>query len=417
MLKKRLLNVINVIIIALIVIQHLSINVYADDEVNDEIDKIDNLEEILETVADTEKEEIPKLNSRQAIVFDRKSKRIIFEKNENKRVAMASTTKIMTAIVVLENSELNDEVIVSTKAGGIGGSRLGLKKNDKILVRDLLYGLMLCSGNDAAVALAEHVAGSVEGFAEKMNQKAKELKLQNTHFVTPHGLDNPEHYTTAYELALISDYAMNNEVFTKIVATQNTTVMINGNSKNIKNTNELLGYLQGVKGIKTGFTNNAGRCLVTCTKRDDFEIITVVLGADTKKFRTEDSIKLIEYTYKYYKQVDITDTINSKFLEWKRMNENRIIIEKGKKNSNLQLEFEVIKNTCIPIKLTDLDKIEVEINSLTYLKAPVEENSVLGNMKITLNNEVIEIVNIVNKRKIERKNNADYFLEFLDVIT
>ena len=417
MLKKRLLNVINVIVIALIVIQYLNINVYADDEVNDEIDKIDNLEEILETVADTEKEEIPKLNSRQAIVFDRKSKRIIFEKNENKRVAMASTTKIMTAIVVLENSKLNDEVIVSAKAGGIGGSRLGLKKNDKILVRDLLYGLMLCSGNDAAVALAEHVSGSVEGFAEKMNQKAKELKLQNTHFVTPHGLDNPEHYTTAYELALISDYAMNNEVFTKIVATQNTTVMINGNSKNIKNTNELLGYLQGVKGIKTGFTNNAGRCLVTCTKRDDFEIITVVLGADTKKFRTEDSIKLIEYTYKYYKQVDITDTINSKFLEWKRMNENRIIIEKGKKNSNLQLEYEEIKNTCIPIKLTDLDKIEVEINSLTYLKAPVEENSVLGNMKITLNNEVIEIVNIVNKRKVERKNSADYFLEFLDVIT
>ena len=115
-----------------------------------------------------------------------------------------------------------------------------------------------------------------------MNKKAKELNLQNTHFVTPHGLDDPEHYTTAYELAVITDYAMENELFSKIVATQNITVLINGSSKNIKNTNELLGYLEGVKGVKTGFTNNAGRCLVTCTNRNGFEIITVVLGADTK---------------------------------------------------------------------------------------------------------------------------------------
>ena len=413
MLKKRILSVFSIIIIVIIIMQNMAINIYADDE----IDEAENIEEILETAVDIdETENVPKLNSREAVVIDRKSKRVIYGKNENKRVAMASTTKIMTAIVVIENANLEDEITVSAKAAGIGGSRLGLKKNDKISVRNLLYGLMLCSGNDAAIALAEYVGGSVEKFAEKMNEKAKELKLQNTQFVTPHGLDNPEHYTTAYELAIIADYAMNNEIFAKIVGTKDATVMINGYSKNIKNTNELLGYLQGVKGVKTGFTNNAGRCLVTCTNRDGFEIIAVVLGADTKKFRTEDSIKLIEYTYKNYSQVNITETINSKFNEWKKMNENRIIIEKARKYYNLQLQYEEIKNICIPIKLTDLDKIEVEINYLTFLKAPVERNTILGNMKIILNNEVIETVNIVNKQKVEKKNKIDYFLEFLDVI-
>ena len=189
-----------------------------------------------------------------------------------------------------------------------------------------------------------------------------------------------------------------------------------GTTLSSKYLDELLGYLEGVKGVKTGFTNNAGRCLVTCTNRNGFETITVVLGADTKKFRTQDSIKLIEYTYKNFKEIDITETITSKFLEWKRINQNKIIIEKAKKNSRLELIFNDIKNNCIPIKTTDLDKIEIEIYCLTYLKAPIKENSILGNMKIMLNGEVIEMVDIINKEKIEKKNEIDYFLEFLDLI-
>lgn len=183
---------------------------------------------------------------------------VIWGKDENKRTAMASTTKIMTAIVTIENcSDLSQMVTASAKAAGAGGSRLGLKKDDKVTMNDLLYGLMLVSGNDAAVAIAEFVGGSVEGFAEIMNKKAKELGLKDTHYVTPHGLDDPEHYTTAYELAKIADYALKNEVFAKIVGTRNCTITINGNSKSLSNTNELLGYLNGVTGVKTGFTNNA----------------------------------------------------------------------------------------------------------------------------------------------------------------
>lgn len=414
MLKKKKIAIISLILIILMIMQNTFFMVYADDEI-DELDQVEDLGEVLQTAVNVDEEE-PNLNSRECIVIDRKSKRVIFGKQENKRVAMASTTKIMTAIVVIENTNLEEEVIVSAKAGGIGGSRLGLKKNDKVSVRNLLYGLMLCSGNDAAIALAEHVGESVEGFAEKMNAKAKELNLQNTHFVTPHGLDNPEHYTTAYELALITDYAMNNEIFAKIVGTKSATVLINGYPKNINNTNELLGNLEGVKGVKTGFTNNAGRCLVTCTNRNNFEIITVVLGADTKKFRTEDSIKLIEYTYKNYKEFDITEIVNTKFLEWKKMNESRITIEKAKNNSKLELTYNKLQNDCIPIKLTNIDDIEIEIYCLTNLKAPVEKDTVLGSMKITLNGEILETVNIVNKEKIKKKDKIDYFLDFLDVI-
>ena len=141
------------------------------------------------------------ITSRIALIYDRASGKILYEKNGNKQTPMASTTKIMTAIVVLENSNLKDTVTIDSKSAGIGGSRLGLKKNDKITVNDLLYGLMLRSGNDAAIALATYVGGSVEGFAEMMNKKAQELGLTNSHFVVPHGLDNDGHYTTAFELA------------------------------------------------------------------------------------------------------------------------------------------------------------------------------------------------------------------------
>ena len=134
---------------------------------------------------------------------------------------MASTTKIMTAIIVIEKYDLNKTVGISKKAAGIRGSRLGLKNNDKITIRDLLYGLMLCSGNDAAVALAENVGGNIQNFSDLMNEKAKELGLCNTHFESPHWLDSNEHYTTAYDLALLTNYALNNSTFINIVGTKN----------------------------------------------------------------------------------------------------------------------------------------------------------------------------------------------------
>lgn len=378
--------------------------VFADDE-NEEITQEDYVQVINQT-----KDE-PTLNSRIAVAYDRKSGEVIWGKDEHKRTAMASTTKIMTAIVTLENCDLTQTVTISKKSAGTGGSRLGLKADDKITMNDLLYGLMLKSGNDAAVAIAETVGGSVEGFAELMNEKAKELKLENTHYVTPHGLDDPEHYTTAVELAKLADYALQNETFAKIVNTKNYTVTINGYPKSISNTNELLGYLEGVNGVKTGFTNNAGRCLVTSVNRNGFEIITVILQADTKKFRTADSIKLIEYIYKNYEPVNIKEIVNEQFKRWCSINTSRIQINKCK-NNNLKLYIDNLDNDVIPIKKTDKDKIQIEVNNLFYFEAPLQQNTIIGTIKVNLDGKTVDVIEIKNKNTIQKKDILDYFKIF-----
>ena len=379
----------------------LNFSTVCADDVDNEVDFEDTIEVTASNVS-----ELPKTNSRRYIVYDRISKSMIIGKNEDIKSAMASTTKIMTTIVILEKADLNETVTVSAKAGGTGGSRLGLKRGDKASVRDLLYGLMLRSGNDAAVALAEHVGGSVKGFAELMNEKAIELGLTNTHFVTPHGLDDANHYTTALELAKLTDYAMDNETFAKIVGTKSTTIYINNQSRQINNTNELLGVLNGVVGVKTGFTNNAGRCLVTETKRNNMDIITIVLGADTKKDRTKDSVNLIEYTFSKYKMYNLEERIIEEFNKWKNINEKRILITKGKQN-NPKLALGAIEKATIPI--CDNDKIEYSINALTEVEAPVEQWNVMGTLTVKLNGEILENIDIVNVNEVQKRDWKDYF--------
>ena len=379
----------------------LNFSTVCADDVDNEVDFEDTIEVTASNVS-----ELPKTNSRRYIVYDRISKSMIIGKNEDVKSAMASTTKIMTTIVILEKADLNEKVTVSAKAGGTGGSRLGLKRGDKASVRDLLYGLMLRSGNDAAVALAEHVGGSVKGFAELMNEKAIELGLTNTHFVTPHGLDDANHYTTALELAKLTDYAMDNETFAKIVGTKSTTIYINNQSRQINNTNELLGVLNGVVGVKTGFTNNAGRCLVTETKRNNMDIITIVLGADTKKDRTKDSVNLIEYTFSKYKMCNLEEQIIKEFNKWKNINEKRILIIKGK-TSNPKLALGAIEKAIIPI--CDNDKIEYSINVLTEAKAPVEQWNVMGTLTVKLNGKILENIDIVNVNEVQKRDWKDYF--------
>ena len=379
----------------------LNFSTVCADDVDNEVDFEDTIEVTASNVS-----QLPKTNSRRYIVYDRISKSMIIGKNEDVKSAMASTTKIMTTIVILEKADLNEKVTVSAKAGGTGGSRLGLKRGDKASVRDLLYGLMLRSGNDAAVALAEHVGGSVKGFAELMNEKAIELGLTNTHFVTPHGLDDANHYTTALELAKLTDYAMDNETFAKIVGTKSTTIYINNQSRQINNTNELLGVLNGVVGVKTGFTNNAGRCLVTETKRNNMDIITIVLGADTKKDRTKDSVNLIEYTFSKYKMCNLEEQIIKEFNKWKNINEKRILIIKGK-TSNPKLALGAIEKAIIPI--CDNDKIEYSINALTEAKAPVEQWNVMGTLTVKLNGKILENIDIVNVNEVQKRDWKDYF--------
>lgn len=403
------IKIISILVILIILIN--STIVFADLEDTEENVNINTIkQEVIQTTSNIT--DNPKLNSRIALVYDRASGRILFDKNGDKTTPMASTTKIMTAIVVVENSNLSDIVTIDSKSAGTGGSRLGLKKNDKITVNDLLYGLMLRSGNDAAVALAIHVGGSVEGFAELMNKKARKLNLTSTHFMVPHGLDMDGHYTTAYELAKMADYALKNKKLKEIVSTKTCTININNNPKVISNTNELLGSVSGVYGVKTGFTNGAGRCLVTACKRDSLDIITVIIGADTKKIRTSDSMKLIEYSFKNYKIINIKKKVEEQFEKWKELNEKRIIINKGK-NSKVELKLEDINFEKMAVKNTQLDNITIEINSLYYLEAPIEKNRVIGNVKIMLGKDTIGVLQIYNKNEIEKKDVKSYLMEFL----
>ena len=274
---------------------------------------------------------------------------------------------------------------------------------------------MLRSGNDAAVALAEYVGGSVQGFADLMNKKAKELGLSQTNFVTPHGLDDSNHYTTALELAKLTDYAMQNKKFAEIVGTKSTTININGYSKQINNTNELLGVLDGVVGVKTGFTNNAGRCLVTEVKRNGMDIITVVLGADTKKDRTKDSVELIEYIFSNYKMYNIRKEIIEKFNAWECINSKRIKIIKGN-GEKLKLTLGDISVDWLPLKDSEIESIEYEFNSLISMEAPVEASKKIGTMIVKKDDNIIDNIDIININKINKKDWIQYFDQCMEVL-
>ena len=246
-----------------------------------------------------------------------------------------------------------------------------------------------------------------------MNEKANELGLKDSHFVTPHGLDEDEHYTTAYELALISDYALNIDKIKEVVKTVNYTTYINGYPKTIRNTNELLGSLNGVTGIKTGFTNGAGRCLVTSVERNNFNIITVVLGADTKKIRTRDSIKLIEYVYSNYELVDLKEIIDNEFIKWSNINKNRIKVYKAK-DSNVIVKLEDNKFSYYPVKKEYIKDVKVEIeNAKMYFESPVYTGTKIGVLKVCLKNKEIINLKIFINNEIKRKDWKDYFKECL----
>ena len=358
----------------------------------------------------------PSINSRAAIVLDRKSGLILYGKNENEKRKMASTTKIMTAIVVIENANLESIVTISQKAAGTGGSRLGLHTNDKVSVKDLLYGLLLCSGNDAAVALAEFVGGDLSGFSNLMNNKVSELGLTSTHFVTPHGLDNESHYTTAYELAKIADYALKNETFRNIVGTKNHTITINKYSKSLSNTNELLGNFEGVYGVKTGFTNGANRCLVTAIKRNNMDLICIVLGADTKKDRTRDSVNLINYIYSNFELINIKDKILSEFDNWKLCNSSSFKVEKGK-NDEIDIALESLPYDFLTINSKHLDDISIYIYCNTNFTAPLPANSSIGYVSLSIANENIFTLKIYNTNSIEQKNCTEFFYDMLKNLT
>lgn len=226
-----------------------------------------------------------------AILIDGHTKEVVYQKDADVRRYPASTTKMMTLLVALERADMNDVVTVSAKAANTEGSSLELKTGEKIVMKDLLLGMMLESGNDAAVAVAEHVAGSVPAFAKLMNEKAKQIGATHTHFVNPNGLPNVNHYTTARDLALIAAYGYEHyPLFRKIVSTKEARIP----HHSIENTNQLLWTYKGADGVKTGTTDAAGYCLVSSATRNKKQFIAVVLHSED---RWRDSKVLLDYAF------------------------------------------------------------------------------------------------------------------------
>lgn len=214
------------------------------------------------------------ISAQKAILLDGTTGRVLFEKDADSRSLIASTTKIMTALIVCEQCNVLDRVRIPKEAIGIEGSSIYLREGEILTVQELLYGLMLHSGNDAAVALAIYCGGTVEGFAELMNDKARILGLKGTHFENPHGLDGPAHYSTAADLATLAAYAMNNPIFAKTVSAKNVSV----GERNFRNHNKLLWNLDGADGVKTGYTRAAGRILVSSVVRNGRRLIAVTIN-------------------------------------------------------------------------------------------------------------------------------------------
>lgn len=273
---------------------------------------------------------------------------------------------------------------------------------------------MMVSGNDAAVALAEFIGGDIQNFVNLMNEKTQILNLTSTHFVSPHGLDQDEHFTTAYDLALLTDYALQIDVFSKIVKTQNYSIIINNHSKQLNNTNELLGYLEGVYGVKTGFTNGANRCLVTACKRGNLDIICIVLGCDTKKDRTKDSVKLINYVFDNYSIVNIQNIITTQFENWKTNNQNYFIINKSiEQNPTINIDKSQIPFENIAINNSEINNIDLKIFIDSYLEAPVLSGDKVGSINVQFPNNSSFSVDILNSSTIKKKNIYYYTTMFL----
>ena len=229
-------------------------------------------------------------------VIEISSRRFLKERNADKRLPMASTTKILTALVILEESDLDEIVTVPKEAAGTEGSSVYLKAGEQISVRDLLYGLMLRSGNDCAVTLALHHSGSIQNFARAMNDRALLIGAENSHFVNPHGLPDERHYTTARDLALIAAAAMQNDTFREIVSTKFYE------PRNWQNKNKMLWNFEGALGVKTGFTVRAGRCLVSAAERGGMTLVSVVLNSPQMFERSEE---LLQGAFENYRMVQL----------------------------------------------------------------------------------------------------------------
>lgn len=332
------------------------------------------------------------VSAERAILMDQTSGRVLFEKDSDTEALIASITKIMTAIVAIEHGDMEEQVDISDQAIGVEGSSIYLEKNDQMTLEDLLYGLMLRSGNDAAVAISEQVAGSQEGFVHLMNQKAEWIGMNHTHFDNPHGLDADRHFSTAYDMALLTKYAMNNEAFRTIFATK--SYQASHRDFAWRNKNKLLTSLyENSTGGKTGFTKAAGRTLVSTAEKDGQRLIAVTLNAPDD---WQDHISLFEWGFDHY--------------------ESTLIQEDGVYTFNLgnQIKQGAIKEE-VYYPLTDDEKNNVSIKTFFSTDRGNQSFDRVGKKLFLLDDQIIDEVAIygVSSTSEPKQQHRSYWSQFV----
>lgn len=338
--------------------------------------------------------EATEVSAKGFVVLEAKTGRIICGQDEHEKLPMASTTKIMTAIIALESGNINEYFEVSPEAVKTEGSSMGLKEGDKVSLYSLCCGMLLSSGNDAANAAAIRIAGSVEKFVDIMNDKAKQLGMKNTSFGSPSGLDIGEHYSTAYDMAVLAKYAMQNDMFSSICSEYELHVEFGNpvSEHTLTNHNKLLLWNDWIKGVKTGFTKKAGRCLVSCAEKDNVALICVTLNC-------ADDWNVHKAVYEeWFGKLKAREIKVGSGLQADLINGTRAYIE--------------AKEESVKIALTDeeYDKLEIKTYFERYKYAPVHEGEKLGYAQVSIGNEEILKIDLTAKETVIEKENVSMII-------
>ena len=351
-------------------------------------------------------------NAKSAIMIEASTGEILFQKNKDEKLAPASMTKMMSMLLIMEeiesgNLKWDEEVTASERASSMGGSQIFLKAGEKMTVTDLLKGVAIASGNDAVVALAERISGSEEAFVKRMNTRGKDLGLKNTNFVNATGLTADNHYSSAYDMSLIAKELVKHEKVLEFTSTYEDYLRKDTKSPFwLVNTNRLVRFKEGVDGLKTGFTDEAGYCLTATMKKDGMRLITVVMKEENTNKRSADTTKMLDYGFNVYMVQTILD--------------EKTTIEKREVELGKKLTTEIIPKENITI----LNKKSDEIKNITYktkignITAPVKKGDIVGSIDILEDNKIISTIYATVKEDIEKASIITIYLRNIkDIIS
>lgn len=354
--------------------------------------------------------DLPKIKAKGAVLIEQESGRVLYEQNADTPLPMASTTKIMTCLLALEKGQLDDIVVTSKRASQAPPVKLKLKVGEKQRLGDLLYALMLQSDNDVAVAIAEHIGGSVEEFCEMMTEKAKEIGAEQACFKTPNGLDAEGHMASAHDMAIIGAYALKNPEFVKVVTTTTIsipTVETPGSVRHdLQNKNRFIYCYNGADGIKTGFTNKAGHCFVGGAKRGEMQLVAAALGSGwgkagkTQKYT--DVINMMDYGFKNYEKVVLVEPIAEAAV---------VPIEKALVK---EIALDCNEGVTLPLNAMEKEKVSVKKVLPTSLKAPVAAGDEVGEIQVVCEGVTLAKVPLTVHEDVKKANIIDYIKKWFN---